>query len=273
MPLFSVVIPTCHRNDLLALCLEKLSPNVQNINDYEVIVTDDGTNSTAERLVKEQFPWATWVQGPRMGPAANRNNGASKSRGEWLVFIDDDCIPEVDLLQHYQKAILNHKAIWIFEGRTICKQGITSPLYQAPVNTTGGYLWSCNMAIKNSYFHHIHGFETHFPYPNMEDVHFKDKIVADGKTILFVPEATVDHPPRRMPIPKKQALMHESWYMYWAEKGRKNIRYHLLVEIIKFRVGAIKSRPLSKDSFTAFLWMFEELMRTWVSSFSWSYHK
>ena len=44
-PSFSVVIPTCERNDLLARCLERLAPGAQRFSAdrYEVIVTDDGT--------------------------------------------------------------------------------------------------------------------------------------------------------------------------------------------------------------------------------------
>lgn len=42
--LFSVVIPTCRRNDLLAKCLDRLAPGQQTLSpdQYEVIVTDDG---------------------------------------------------------------------------------------------------------------------------------------------------------------------------------------------------------------------------------------
>ena len=51
--LISVVVPTCHRNDLLARCLEGLAPGAQTLpaDQYEVIVTDDGTRSTAEALI------------------------------------------------------------------------------------------------------------------------------------------------------------------------------------------------------------------------------
>ena len=30
------------------------------------------------------------------GPAGNRNAGAARAMGEWIVFIDDDCIAQKD---------------------------------------------------------------------------------------------------------------------------------------------------------------------------------
>src|SRR5688500_16589114 len=92
---FSVVIPTYHRNDLLARCLRQLVPGRQTLDAsrYEVIVTDDGRDTTAEAMIRDQFSFVRWVRGPQRGPAANRNNGVKHARGEWVVFTDDDCVP------------------------------------------------------------------------------------------------------------------------------------------------------------------------------------
>ncbi|MFM6077529.1 MAG: glycosyltransferase, partial [Dolichospermum sp.] len=50
--LFSVIIPTYHRNDLLVKCLNCLTPGVQTLpaDQYEVIVSDDGYQSTAQEM-------------------------------------------------------------------------------------------------------------------------------------------------------------------------------------------------------------------------------
>ena len=76
--LFSVVIPTCNRLGMLAKCLDRLGFGTQSLaaNQYEVIVSDDGSTVTAEEMIQAQYPWAKWVKGPGKGPAANRNNGA-----------------------------------------------------------------------------------------------------------------------------------------------------------------------------------------------------
>ena len=53
----SIVIPTRHRNEHLQECLTLLSPDLQKypINNYEVIVSDDGSKTTAEKLILEKF--------------------------------------------------------------------------------------------------------------------------------------------------------------------------------------------------------------------------
>jgi glycosyltransferase involved in cell wall biosynthesis len=130
--LFSVIIPTYHRNDSLAKCLDCLKPGVQTlpVEQYEVIVTDDGFETTAEEMIKNHYPWAKWVAGKGKGPATNRNNGAKYAQGEWLVFTDDDCLPSEEWLSAFSSAIVSH--IFVYEGKTTCKTGIHSPLEHSP---------------------------------------------------------------------------------------------------------------------------------------------
>lgn len=217
--LISVIIPTCHRNDLLAKCLDCLAPGVQTLHfgRYEVIVTDDGATSTAQQLVTENYPWAKWTQGPRKGPAANRNHGARIASGNWLAFTDDDCLPTPEWLEAYSDSIRPESLV--YEGKTICAQGLPSPLYASPTNETGGYLWSCNMMISAALFTKLGGFDETFPFAAMEDVDFRDRIQAAGHTFPFVEAALVDHPPRPVPSAKRRAEMMASEYLFFARKG------------------------------------------------------
>ncbi|URD49587.1 glycosyltransferase family 2 protein [Chroococcidiopsis sp. CCNUC1] len=118
MPLFSIIIPTYQRNDLLAKCLHCLAPDIQTLpfEQYEVIVTDDGFQTTAQQMIREFYPWAKWVAGSRKGPAANRNNGAKYACGEWLVFTDDDCLPDSHWLEAYAQAKITQQSYLVFEG-------------------------------------------------------------------------------------------------------------------------------------------------------------
>jgi glycosyltransferase involved in cell wall biosynthesis len=136
----SVIIPTYHRNDLLAKCLDCLTPGVQVLpaEQYEVIVTDDGSKTTAKEMICDRYPWAKWVAGPRKGPAANRNNGAQYGQGEWLVFTDDDCLPDPNWLSAFADATT---------GSALALEGAIHPLgdpnqdlAECPVNLTGGWV-------------------------------------------------------------------------------------------------------------------------------------
>src|ERR1700733_305117 len=85
--LISVVIPTCHRPDLLSSCLDRLAPGVQTFpaNLYEVVVSDDG-EPTIDELLAERYPWATCLKGPRKGPAANHHKRRPFSQSKMAPF-------------------------------------------------------------------------------------------------------------------------------------------------------------------------------------------
>lgn len=166
--------------------------------EYEVIVTDDGTDAQTCLLIKNRYPWVKWVKGPAKGPAANRNNGARQAGGEWLIFIDDDCLPDPQILRQYYTAINNHKDAVVFEGRISADKMQESFSEESPINESGGYLWSCNFMIrKHVFFDRLHGFDERFPYAAMEDVDLHYRLKKEGLGVVFVHSAFVTHPWRK----------------------------------------------------------------------------
>ncbi|MCG9891881.1 MAG: glycosyltransferase family 2 protein [Thermosynechococcaceae cyanobacterium MS004] len=217
---FSVVIPTYHRNDLLAKCLDCLAPGVQTISPefYEVIVTDDGSESTAEEMIKEKYSWVKWVAGPRQGPAANRNNGAKVAQGEWLVFTDDDCLPEADWLFAYSKAI--NQFSLALEGSIHPIGNPNQDLAECPVNLEGGCFWSANVAIKSSLFFDLEGFDPNYVLAAQEDQDLKLRIES-VTNITFVSDAKVYHPVRYKTLYKsiKQIPSQVKNWCYYVKKN------------------------------------------------------
>jgi len=195
--MLSVIIPTYNRNDLVAQCLKQLDPEVQSlsIDSYEVIVTDDSKQQQAKQFIEENYKWVKWIAGPQKGPAANRNNGARKALGEWLIFIDDDCLPDKRILKVYQTAISNNNETLVFEGCIKADGERQSLAEESPVNETGGYLWSCNFMInKNLFLNDLNGFDEHFPYAAMEDVELDLRLKKKGIRKVFLKNAYVVHP-------------------------------------------------------------------------------
>lgn len=197
--LISVITPTCHRNQDLSLCLGALQPdNQKSPFTYEVIVTDDGSKSTAEELIRAKYAWARWVAGPRRGPAANRNAGARNARGAWVLFLDDDCIPVPGWVDAYATAIHNFPENSVFEGRTVGgPNSQTRSDHESPLNLEGGLLWSCNFAIRWQLFLGIGGFDESFPVAFLEDTDLQFRLKALGHASKFVADACVQHPWRR----------------------------------------------------------------------------
>lgn len=196
--MISVIIPTCNRNELLSKCLERLNPAVQNVDElYEVIVTDDSKEYIARRLIETEFTWVKFVKGPGKGPAANRNNGAAYASGEWLVFIDDDCLPDKNIICNYVAAIQRNITVKVFEGCIKPDKEKKHFAEESPINENGGNLWSCNFMINTSLFNELKGFDIAFPYAAMEDSDLQCRIKKCKEKILFVSEAYVIHPWRK----------------------------------------------------------------------------
>lgn len=225
---FSVVIPTFKRIDLLTMCLAELSPDMQKLDadDYEVIVTDDSDEDEARLLVEGSFPWARWIKGPGKGPASNRNHGVRAAKGEWIVFTDDDCLPTDGWLAAYKRGILNTDGHYeVYEGKTISDRPQRRYDEEAPVNLTGGHLWSCNFAIRRVFFEQMGGFDEGFPFAAMEDVDFQYR-VAKLTDCLFLPDALIMHPWRRINVRawlRKQ--YHSRVYFYRKHRAEFGVRY------------------------------------------------
>jgi glycosyltransferase involved in cell wall biosynthesis len=244
-PCISVVVPTRHRNEQLAALLDRLAPGAQELpaDRYEVIVTDDGSATTAAAMVRDRFPWAKWAAGPCRGPAANRNSGVRHARHDYVAFTDDDCLPSAAWLAAYAHAIVPETPI--YEGRTVCSLPITSPLWGAPVNQDGGWLWSCNMMVRRDAFEALGGFDEDYPLPHMEDSDFRERARALRLPFAWVPDAVVDHPPRRLPTGAKLGAEAECEVIFWYKHRRPGSAARYLVPYIaKGRVKwMLRHRP------------------------------
>ncbi|HEY0791749.1 MAG TPA: glycosyltransferase family A protein [Chthoniobacterales bacterium] len=102
MPLFSVIIPTYNRRDLLRQTLDSIMR--QTCQDFEVFVIDDGSTDGTEALVAE-FPGVTYLQQQHRGPGAARNLGWEHAKGEYLAFVDSDDLCFSWTLATYKKCI------------------------------------------------------------------------------------------------------------------------------------------------------------------------
>ena len=222
-PRFSVVVPTCRRNDALSRCLNRLMADGQHLpaGQFEVIISDDGPEgNNARLLVENTYPGMQWVEGPRRGPAANRNRGASRARGEWLVFTDDDCLPQPGWLSSFAARLeeVGGDRLRVLEGRTTAGDvPPIGPRFTSPVNEHGGLMWSCNFAIERRLFFEMGGFDERFPFPHLEDVDLRLRLDDRQEPYPFVPEALVEHPPRPEGSARSWVRSRESAF-YLAQK-------------------------------------------------------
>ncbi len=248
----SVVIPTRDRPDLLRRTLDHLAPGVQTLSAdrYEVIVSDDARPTSAADALRQSHPWARVVDGPARGPAANRNAGARAARSAWIAFTDDDTEPSPGWLAAFAEAMATGADVC--EGRTTCDGGFRSPLNHAPVNETGGRLWSCNFAVRAEAFRRVGGFDEAFGFPHMEDTDLRVRLEQAGLRRAFVPEAVVNHPPRRQPPGARLGAYREAEVQYHVKHhGHPEARSALLRRVVRYRLGVIRDTPKSFDTILA----------------------
>lgn len=105
----SVIIPSYNQPNALSLVLEGLRR--QSFLDFELVITDDGSDHDTPDLVFEfaenaPFP-VHWVTQEDLGFRKSKalNNGIRRAQGEHLLFLDGDCIPTRDWAKKYLAAL------------------------------------------------------------------------------------------------------------------------------------------------------------------------
>ena len=107
----SIVIPTYNEFKVLLDCLKSLE--TQDYSDFEVILVDDGSIDNTQELAlnfKSKKYKLIFLKQNHKGPGAARNLGASKAKGDILVFVDADMTFDKDFLKNLVKPIEQKKA-------------------------------------------------------------------------------------------------------------------------------------------------------------------
>jgi len=88
-PLFSIVIPTYNREQSLCVAIQSVID--QNVTDWELLVVDDGSTEETMRTVKKfQDNRIKYCRQEHNERSLARNLGISRSRGNYVCFLDDD---------------------------------------------------------------------------------------------------------------------------------------------------------------------------------------
>ena len=243
---YSLIVPTYRRPSELFRFLEGISCYFdghirESLGFYlEVIVSDDERSAPLQKCLTKLFPWCKYLEGPKRGPASNRNHGAKYAIGEWLVFSDDDCIPQPGWIEGFHEFA---HAFEVLEGR-VCPYGERQRFdEECPINETGGHLWSCNFAIQRDLYLALGGFNEQFPYAAMEDVEFYERILKSKAKSCFVEKALVLHPWRRLQgiTPIIRHAMSEALYARLdPEREKKYFFYSQAVRPFRDTVHKIK---------------------------------
>jgi glycosyltransferase involved in cell wall biosynthesis len=122
---FSVVVTTYNRQPLLERCLASLLVQDFPEDQYEIIVVDDGSRDMTPGLLTglAREGRIRYLHQENCGWAIARNTGVSRSRGEIVVFTDDDCRMPIDWLTKYDIAYREHPVYDGIAGSLISEEG------------------------------------------------------------------------------------------------------------------------------------------------------
>ena len=212
MTIFSVIIPTYNRADVLIKCLDHLKGQQFQLENIEVFVCDDGsTDATGDVVKKYQAPYRMmYLKQTNKGPAAARNMGIQRAEGEYLLILNDDALLEPDALSiHYElQKKYDHEKVAVLGKFSLL------PEYRRDLF---GYLlensdllfyyhrmkrlqyynfemfYTCNISIKRQAVLDAGMFDEDFTGPAAEDLELGYRLEKMGYKVLYEPNCVAWH--------------------------------------------------------------------------------
>ena len=205
MSTIDVIVATYNRHDRLERCLRALSE--QTVGDFQIIVVDDNSDDpVAERLpvdLRESGNITLLRTSSNRGPAHARNIGVQHSSAEFIAFVDDDVVPDRDLLRHHLEHAVASKvpvvqfgpllapADWkptawnLWEAATLkvqydrMSQGVYAPTWRQ--------FFTGNAFLRRADFVRAGGFNESFT--RAEDIELAYRLSNQGCAFAFIEEA------------------------------------------------------------------------------------
>jgi glycosyltransferase involved in cell wall biosynthesis len=93
---FSAIVPLFNCKAELRACLDALLAAASRYGNAEVIVVDNGSTDGSYEILRAEYPGVTALRHPELSIAALRNRGVEAATGEYLCFVDADCVVHPD---------------------------------------------------------------------------------------------------------------------------------------------------------------------------------
>lgn len=249
--MFSLVIPTRNRGDILVQVLTYLETLTYPRSKFEVIVVNDGsTDQTRELLEKLDVGYLLRIyhQEPQ-GTSAARNFAIEHAAGSHILFIDDDVFPCPDLLEHHEEAHRGHLSRLV-RGPVINIPSLPLPKEAPPLiyHYSQNYLCTSNASLRRSWLLDAGLFDIDFP--RWEDAELGVRLKQLGVRRHFVLPGYVFH--LKPPIPTENLLQiarrdGESAALLYQRYPSFRMKLRSgLHPINYFRTGLLAAPPLRK---------------------------
>jgi glycosyltransferase involved in cell wall biosynthesis len=199
----SLVIPGRNCERTIRACLEAATPLLANGQLSEIVFVDDGSTDETVKIVAE-YP-VKIVCGQGGGAGAARNLGWRAAQGEWVWFIDSDCVPEPTALQPLL-ALANDPGVAGVGGSyaNMLPQSLVASLIHeeivarhARMSTDVNFLGTFNVLYRRTALEAVGGFDEYrYNGPGVaaaEDMELAFRLVDGGWRLCFTPASRVGH--------------------------------------------------------------------------------
>ncbi len=117
----SIVIPTYGRDNVLCDTIRALIALETRADEIVVVdQTPEHESATAERLAAwEAEGRIRWIRHQPPGTVGAMNRGVMEAKGEIVLFLDDDIVPDGNLIQKHLEAYQKHPEAWAVVGQGI----------------------------------------------------------------------------------------------------------------------------------------------------------
>lgn len=173
----------------------------QKSEDYEIIVVDDASRDrTSQVLNKFAHPRIKILTNEEnRGPAYSRNRGIKEAMGEFILFVDSDCVADLNWISQITLPFEQDPAIMLISGKTL---DAPSSSYWEMVNEGinfiayhNGYVtkaYTCNMAARKSFLDQ-NPFDESLVLPFSEDLDLSIRCIKQHLKIFHTSNAQVIH--------------------------------------------------------------------------------
>lgn len=198
MPLVSIIIPAYNSARYLPQTL--ISVLNQTINDYEIIVVNDGSTDDTEAILAGYAKHIKVIYQGNAGVSAARNKGLEAAHGTYILFLDADDTISADKLEK-QLAVfqsdptlgLVHSGWWLTDEDGKILEMVT-PWHNAPILDLETWLrWKpvlpSAMLIKREWILRVNGFEDGLAHA--EDVDLVLRMTLEGCKSQWLKTPTV----------------------------------------------------------------------------------
>jgi peptidoglycan/xylan/chitin deacetylase (PgdA/CDA1 family)/GT2 family glycosyltransferase len=204
---FSIIIPTYGRRDVVVRSLEALAGLEQPWPCEVIVVVDGSQDGTVEAADAVQLPFPKRVvYQDNAGAATARNRGVVESRGDILLFLDDDMVADPRLLVEHARlleegadAVVGHIPLHPNSPSTVLTRGVvewTTHRLARLRESSGGVrlrdLLTGQLSVRADVFADVGGFDTDFNRGGSfgaEDTDFLYRLISSGARVRAAPDA------------------------------------------------------------------------------------